>query len=30
MSVQTIRFVIQKSIEENMLKIQQRKTDLAK
>ena len=29
MPVQTIRFVIQKSIEEKMLVIQQRKTDLA-
>ena len=29
MPVQTIRFVIQKSIEERMLVIQKRKTDLA-
>lgn len=30
MPVQTVRFVIEKSIEESMLKIQKRKTDLAK
>lgn len=30
MPVQTVRYIIQDSIEQNMLKIQQRKMDLAK